>query len=892
MQSIPVLPGYPIPDISAIQSRLGPTVPSHVAVEIETDGSYYLLVPVVLSTESPDPNLWPIKDVVRVRAAFDLATFTVAPLAMQPLWPCVEDGLVDSLLFGLAGQVLGWSVYERATKEDAHAGAGNNPPPPHWREAGYPTETWEGYILRYPPPNPASPEANNWSINEGSIRAYHPLFPLADPLGSGNIGTVLWAPDALLPDEDQWWVIGNIRGFYPARRVGGSPHGGQWSIRAGDFPVIGLDPNRSVDQLNLGGAIGLQAARGVGRQVLKPVPRVLASDTAAAALLLPDAPQLFLETTRERWMPIQNRDGNTYAVAFSEGADGQFILDATGRVPVGGWPSGVSAGWLQKMWGLIFQPKAELDERTAGAGATANPGGTDNSGLGNFGAVFLDAVATYVVVNEDGVFPALLAANGKIQLSGAAFSTITFGGLLGYGMPGGVGAFVILGGQLGGSKTVPDVRGLRETGGPTLLTMGAVADGQVLKRVGSDIVGFTDGGGTVTSVAISLPAELTATGSPITTAGTLALSWAATAPVNYGFMGPASDPGPGMGTPAFRALVAADIPATLNSTTISTVLTVTTIKPPADFISFQATSGTECYLQGATGHNLRVKAGTNSASRIVHIYDDGTQGQVLGLPSLLLASNTNDVILKPKNDVVTMTPGSSAVAGTSIYMQAVANMNFQIKAGNVTAGRLIHLYDDLTDARIHGWPSLKLTTQSGNIELSAASNTYKIGIRSLGVNANVLGGSSLSTDAYVTAASGFLKGTPGAETFVFGATIGIPYGTYCVGSYTDYASTAISLLAGTAITLTSTGANKITLTPGSSNVNISSGALEMGGTTVIGSSRQMILRTISAAALPNASAASFSTGECAQFIDTGTGKHYVSYKDSGGSVYSVQATVI
>src|SRR3990167_9522832 len=33
-------------------------------------------------------------------------------------------------------------------------------------------------------------------------------------------------------------------------------------------------------------------------------------------------------------------------------------------------------------------------------------------------------------------------------------------------------------GQIGGSASSPDVRGVRETGGPTLLTMGAVADGQ------------------------------------------------------------------------------------------------------------------------------------------------------------------------------------------------------------------------------------------------------------------------------------------------------------------------------------------------------------------------------------------------------------------------------
>ena len=52
-----------------------------------------------------------------------------------------------------------------------------------------------------------------------------------------------------------------------------------------------------------------------------------------------------------------------------------------------------------------------------------------------------------------------------------------------------------LAGQLGGSAAAPDVRGLRTTTGPTLLTVGAVADGEYLQRVGTTIVGGTPAGG-------------------------------------------------------------------------------------------------------------------------------------------------------------------------------------------------------------------------------------------------------------------------------------------------------------------------------------------------------------------------------------------------------------
>lgn len=48
-----------------------------------------------------------------------------------------------------------------------------------------------------------------------------------------------------------------------------------------------------------------------------------------------------------------------------------------------------------------------------------------------------------------------------------------------------------LAGQLGGTAASPDVRGLRETGGPTLLTLGSVADGEFIKRSGTNLIGGT-----------------------------------------------------------------------------------------------------------------------------------------------------------------------------------------------------------------------------------------------------------------------------------------------------------------------------------------------------------------------------------------------------------------
>jgi len=65
----------------------------------------------------------------------------------------------------------------------------------------------------------------------------------------------------------------------------------------------------------------------------------------------------------------------------------------------------------------------------------------------------------------------------------------------------------------------------------------------------------TDGAGSVTSVGLTLPAEFSVTGSPVTGSGTLAGAWA-TQTTNKVFAAPNGS----TGVPTFRALVAADIP--------------------------------------------------------------------------------------------------------------------------------------------------------------------------------------------------------------------------------------------------------------------------------------------------------------------------------------------
>ena len=111
------------------------------------------------------------------------------------------------------------------------------------------------------------------------------------------------------------------------------------------------------------------------------------------------------------------------------------------------------------------------------------------------------------------------------------------------------------------------------------------------------------GAGSVTSVGLALPSQLTVTGSPVTTSGTLTGAWADTL-ANYIFAGPAAG---GVGTPQFRFLVAADLPAhnqawsTITSTP-TTLLGYSILDTKANF-STQLSDGSFMFIGDApTSH--------------------------------------------------------------------------------------------------------------------------------------------------------------------------------------------------------------------------------------------------------------------------------------------------
>jgi len=152
-------------------------------------------------------------------------------------------------------------------------------------------------------------------------------------------------------------------------------------------------------------------------------------------------------------------------------------------------------------------------------------------------------------------FATAVSAAGALTYTQPAFADIS-GSIASGQLPGAtnlaIGALQLTG-DLGGSASAPKVAALQ---GHTLSSTAPAAN-QVLAWNGSAWAPATPSSGTVTSVALSAPAEFTVSGSPVTNSGTLTLT-KANQTANLVYAGPSSGVA---AAPTFRSLAAADIPA-------------------------------------------------------------------------------------------------------------------------------------------------------------------------------------------------------------------------------------------------------------------------------------------------------------------------------------------
>jgi hypothetical protein len=187
--------------------------------------------------------------------------------------------------------------------------------------------------------------------------------------------------------------------------------------------------------------------------------------------------------------------------------------------------------------------------------------------------------------------------------------------------------------------------------------------------------GATANTGTVTSVGITAPADLSVSGSPVTSSGTLALSWANQA-INTVLSGPSSG---SSAAPSFRALVANDIPSQLNASSTRAAL---------------GTNADGLYVPWITGDtHTTLVVGSSSSSNAIQALNAfsgsgtaivGQSGTGIAINAVRSTTNTNTAVT-PLN-VTHRSSGSIAASfGANIRIQLQSSTSADQDAGQMTA---------------------------------------------------------------------------------------------------------------------------------------------------------------------------------------------------------------
>lgn len=156
------------------------------------------------------------------------------------------------------------------------------------------------------------------------------------------------------------------------------------------------------------------------------------------------------------------------------------------------------------------------------------------------------------------------------------------------------------------------------------------------------------GGGTVTSVGLALPGEFSISGSPVTGSGTLTGAWASQTANRV-----LASPNGSAGAPAFRALVAADIPTIAASQVAGANLTAGSSK-------VTVTGGTGASLVAASVDVVESNLTLSNLGGTLSVAKGGTGLTSVGADVTILGSNgTANVYLVP-----TVTTAASTIAFT------------------------------------------------------------------------------------------------------------------------------------------------------------------------------------------------------------------------------------
>jgi hypothetical protein len=178
----------------------------------------------------------------------------------------------------------------------------------------------------------------------------------------------------------------------------------------------------------------------------------------------------------------------------------------------------------------------------------------------------------------------------------------------------------------------------------------------VLQEIGAQLGGF--GSGSVTSVALSAPAEFTVSGSPVTTSGTLTFS-KANQSANLVYAGPSSG---GAAAPTFRSLVQADLPTQpfdvmgflpgipTTSQILARIPVARAVNFPANFsgsygTASAASTGTATFDIQKNGSSIGSMVFTTSASATFTTTGGSAQSLAAGDVLMIVAPATPDATL-------------------------------------------------------------------------------------------------------------------------------------------------------------------------------------------------------------------------------------------------------
>ena len=244
-------------------------------------------------------------------------------------------------------------------------------------------------------------------------------------------------------------------------------------------------------------------------------------------------------------------DGLTAVVCDTGGgiANNTCQWNGTAWIPIGGGGGGGGSAHVFRDEGGPALPQRP-DVSCVGAGITcADVGGVTEINVpgGPISFAGVSGVASDAQIPNLNILSTGLTASRCVETDAAGLLTVS------------VGPCVTNFSNLPGIATDAQIPNLNVLSTGLTVNRCVQTDSSGFLSVSAEACGTGGGGGsgTVTSVALSAPAQFSVAGSPVTLTGTLALSWNVQT-ANQILSGPTSG---GAAAPTFRALVAADIPS-------------------------------------------------------------------------------------------------------------------------------------------------------------------------------------------------------------------------------------------------------------------------------------------------------------------------------------------